>query len=188
MINTLYPIFKHWSAKGSVYIISDTHFDDEETHIMNPNWISPEEHLKIIKSLVHKNDTLIHLGDVGDPKYMEQISGYKCLILGNHDYTATRFKPYFYEVYTGPLFISDKILLSHEPIYGLEEWCVNIHGHCHNGHSTKTHINLASDVCDYIPVSLGAMIKKGLLANIKNIHRVTIDEANIRKGDKNDSI
>lgn len=30
MIDTLYDKFKPWSAKGSVYIISDTHFEDED--------------------------------------------------------------------------------------------------------------------------------------------------------------
>ena len=62
MIPTLYEPFHHWSEKGSVYILSDLHFD---------------------------------------------------------------------EIYTGPLFIAEKILLSHEPVYGLP-WCLDIHGHDHN--------------------------------------------------------
>ena len=41
------------------------------------------------------------------------------------------YKNYFDEIYTGPLFIAEKILLSHEPVYGLS-WCLNIHGHDHN--------------------------------------------------------
>ena len=28
MIETLYEPFREWSSKGSVWIISDTHFDD----------------------------------------------------------------------------------------------------------------------------------------------------------------
>lgn len=39
--------------------------------------------------------------------------------------------PTLYEIYTCPLFIADKILLSHEPVHGLT-WCLNIHGHDHN--------------------------------------------------------
>ena len=31
MISILYDIFKKWSAKGSVYIISDPHFSDAES-------------------------------------------------------------------------------------------------------------------------------------------------------------
>ena len=30
MISTLYEPFRHWSENGSVYILSDTHFDDDE--------------------------------------------------------------------------------------------------------------------------------------------------------------
>ena len=31
MINSLYDVFKKWSTKGSVYIISDPHFSDKES-------------------------------------------------------------------------------------------------------------------------------------------------------------
>ena len=33
--------------------------------------------------------------------------------------------------HVGPVFIAEKILLSHEPVYGLL-WFLNIHGHDHN--------------------------------------------------------
>ena len=70
MINSLYPIFRHWSEKGSVYIISDTHFEDSNCKLMDSDWITPEEQVKIINSMVHKNDTLIHLGDVGKVSFV----------------------------------------------------------------------------------------------------------------------
>ena len=35
MIPTLYEKFKPWSEKGSVYIISDTHFDDSDCKLMS---------------------------------------------------------------------------------------------------------------------------------------------------------
>ena len=69
MISSLYDKFKPWSATGSIYLISDTHFDDSDCKLMNPNWISPAEHMKILKEKIHKSDTLIHLGDVGNPNY-----------------------------------------------------------------------------------------------------------------------
>lgn len=37
------------------------------------------------------------------------------------------------------------------------------------------HINLAANVCGYTPVSLGKLIKEGVLADIKSIHRFAID-------------
>ena len=232
MINSLYPIFQHWSERGSVYILSDTHFEDSDCKLMDPNWITPEEQVKIINSMVHKNDTLIHLGDVGNPEWITKLkAGHKVLIMGNHDkgknvylrkktktivefntfeeqkealdkgeidYIRTDYchNPFIYfgekikdnrlfdEVYEGCLFISDKILLSHEPVYGLP-WCLNVHGHDHNGIEPYKegckHINLAANVCGYTPISLGKIIKDGVLSGIDSIHRQTIDRATEKK-------
>lgn len=185
MINSLYPIFQHWSERGSVYIISDTHFEDSDCKLMDPNWITPEEQVNIINSIVHKNDTLIHLGDVGNPEWISKLkAGHKVLIMGNHDQSIQKFKPYFDEVYSGCLFISDKILLSHELVCGLP-WCLNIHGHDHNGVEPYKegckHINLAANVCGYTPISLGKIIKEGVLSGIDSIHRQTINRATERR-------
>lgn len=184
MIKTLYSCFQHWSEKGSVWILSDTHFEDSDCRLMDPNWITPEAQIDIINKYVYPNDTFVHLGDVGNPKWMTLIkSKYRVLLLGNHDFTASKFKPYFNEIYTGPLFIADKILLSHEPINGLP-FCYNIHGHDHsnwNGTDDK-HLNLAANCCEYTPVNLGKLIKQGVLSKIDNIHRITIDKAS-KKGE-----
>ena len=165
MIKTLYPIFQHWSEKGSVYLLSDTHFADSDCKLMDPDWISPEEQVSIINGLVKKNDTFICLGDVGSREFAAQIkAGHKVLILGNHD----RKKDY----------------ISHEPVSGLP-WCLNIHGHDHSGIEDYAdgceHLNLAANVCGYTPVSLGKLIKDGILAGIDSIHRITIDKATARK-------
>ena len=184
MIKSLYPCFQHWASKGSIYIISDTHFDDSNTLLIDPNWPEPEEYMKKL-SHITKNDTLIHLGDVGNPKYFNQLKCHKVLIMGNHSRGKSYYTPYFDEVYEGPLFISDRILLSHEPIEGLP-WCINIHGHNHNGKpgiidDGGRHINVAANVYNYMPFSLGLEIKRGILSGINNIHRITIDEATERK-------
>lgn len=158
MIPTLYEPFRHWSDGGSVYILSDLHFDDADCKFMSPDWVTPEEQLSIINGIVMKNDTFICLGDVGKPEY------------------------------TGPLFIAEKILLSHEPVYGLP-WCLNIHGHDHNNVEPYKegckHINLAANVCGYTPINLGKIIKEGVLADVTSIHRVTIDRQ-VERGKKND--
>ena len=62
MIATLYEPFRHWSEGGSIYILSDLHFDDEDCKRMNPNWITPEEQIGIINKIVGKLDTFICLG------------------------------------------------------------------------------------------------------------------------------
>lgn len=184
MIKSLYPQFQYWSLHGSLYMIGDTHFDDKDCLYMDPFWITPEKQVEIINNTVGKHDILVHLGDVGDVSYMSKIKAeYKILIMGNHD-KRSECRKVFDEIYTGPLFIADRILLSHEPVTGLP-WCLNIHGHDHNNMEKYEdgckHLNLAANVCNYTPVSLKKIIKDGILSDIKDIHRATIDYAKARK-------
>ena len=53
MIVSLYDCFKPWSAKGSVFIISDTHFDDIDISFMGYN-ISEQEQMNILKKYLSK--------------------------------------------------------------------------------------------------------------------------------------
>lgn len=183
MIPSLQDKFKPWSETGSVWILSDTHFDDADCKLMDPNWITPKEQISIINKYVHKTDTLILLGDIGDPQYVAKLRGYKVLIMGNHDQSRTKFEPYFDEIYEGVLFIGEKILLSHEPIN--LPFCLNIHGHDHNGVEYYEygcrHINVAANVCEYTPINLGRIIKQGALSKIDTIHKRTIKDAQMRK-------
>ena len=107
MISTLYEVFQHWSAKGSVYLLSDLHLDDDDCLLMDKNWIPPEEQIWIINNILTRNDTFICLGDVGSPEYAGKIKNcYKVLLLGNHD-KRKDYKDIFDEIYEGPLFISE---------------------------------------------------------------------------------
>ena len=180
MISTLYEPFRHWSEGGRVFILSDLHFASPDCKVMDPNWITPEEQVEIINQVVGKSDTFVCLGDVGRPVYLSMIrTRRKVLLLGNHDARGD-YRDYFKEIYAGPLFIAEKILLSHEPVYGLP-WCLNIHGHDHNNveayRDDCKHINLAANVCGYTPINLGKIIKEGVLSDIPSIHRMTIDRA-----------
>ena len=230
MIESLYEPFKHWSEMSGVFILSDTHFNDSDCKLMDKNWISVDEQVDRINKLVHKNDTLVILGDVGDVEYVRQLRAkYKILIMGNHDAGSTNYKreiikrifdkdihpdkteiraimekefpgwvirieedydfhcPFnrwiayadnklFDEVYAGPLCISEKIILSHEPIN--LPYFVNIHGHDHAGKFRDgKNLNVAANVCNYTPINLKNEIKNGLLANVLSIHRMTIDNA-----------
>ena len=182
MIDSLYEPFQRWSAFGSVYLISDTHFDDEDCKIMDKDWISPMEHIEKIKKCVNKNDTLICLGDVGNPAYMNLLKCYKVLIMGNHDEAASRFANYFDEIYKGPLMVGEKIILSHEPID--LDWALNIHGHVHTkGEDDLWHMNIAANVVNFEVINLGKIIKAGRLKNIKSLHRKAIDNAGMAKGE-----
>lgn len=180
MIKSLYPIFQRWSVGGSVYIVGDTHFGDPDKGCMG-YMLSDEQLVNTINSNAKRHDTLIILGDVGDPTYVDRLkAGHKVLISGNHD-SGKVFK-HFDEVYRGPLFIADRIVLSHEPIFGLEDFCINIHGHCHmESHSFAGHLNMVSIVTQEFVLDLGTSIKEGFLSDVPNIHRLTIDKAKAEK-------
>lgn len=234
MLKQLYENFQYWSSSGGIWLYSDPHFNDDDCKLMDADWPTPEEQLEKINTRVHKNDTLIILGDIGDISYIPKIkAGYKILIMGNHDTGASNYKkkitkriydaeeydrnasilikelrqefpeakiqistgfefhsPFvrfnvtiddrmFDEVYSGPLFISDKILLSHEPIDLPFVW--NIHGHTHDraGYDNydNNHYNVCSNTINYEPILLDNLIKKGFLKRIENIHRITINKA-----------
>lgn len=86
----------------------------------------------------------------------------------------------FDEVYEGPVFISEKILLSHEPIDS--PYALNIHGHDHSKrtYNDDHHLNMCAENIDYTPVSLKDIVRSGALKKIDSIHRVTIDTATER--------
>lgn len=186
MIEQLYEPFRFWSQSGSIYILSDLHLNDRDCKYMDVQWISAEEQINILKSTIHLDDTFICLGDVGDVELLWELWYSKCplkfpihtvLITGNHDTGKVINNRIWNEVYRGPIFISSKILLSHEPVYGLD-WCMNIHGHDHRPENKgdANHLNVAANVVGYKPIDLRKeIVKHGLLSGIKGIHRYTID-------------
>jgi calcineurin-like phosphoesterase family protein len=181
MIPQLYKCFEHWAAQGTVWIYSDPHFADPEA--ANYNRIPDEEQVRLINSKVGRKDTLIILGDIGSIEWAKKLRGYKVLVCGNHDAGATNYEEVFNEIYTGPLFIGERLLLSHEPIDF--PFALNLHGHCHNGQTTPHHINCCSNVINYTPINLNQLLKTGVLSKIESIHRSTIDDAIKRKKKRN---
>lgn len=181
MIAGLYDIFAHWHKTGTVWLISDTHFDDEELAAGVSNRPSTEEYIKLINSKVGKRDTVIHLGDVGNLEAMKKIKGYKILIMGNHDSGKSNYLEVFNEVYQGPLIIGEKLILSHEPIdiTGM----FNLHGHTHAAthKNDNTHFNCCSDYIGYIPINFNQWMKQGYLSKIQTLHRKVIDKASLNK-------
>lgn len=86
----------------------------------------------------------------------------------------------FDEVYEGPLFIAEKLILSHEPVD--LPFAFNIHGHDHsNWHKNNNRLNVCAEHIDYTPVNVTRLIKKGLLSKVDSIHRLTIDRAVTKK-------
>ena len=175
----VYKIFNDRWCNQTVWIISDTHFGDEDLRAGMPNRPSDEELVRRINAKVGRKDTLIVLGDVGDIEFAKKLRGYKVLICGNHDVGRTVYEEVFDEVYTGSLMIGEKLLLSHEPVPA--PWYMNLHGHDHAGAKRKGCINVCLDVNGYEPINMNQLLKSGIYKDIESIHRITIDAATERK-------
>ena len=179
MIKTLYPPFRKWTEKGTLWVYSDPHFSDPEMPVLRENYISDEEQIRRINSRVGKHDTIIFLGDIGNEELVRKIRGYKILIMGNHDKGVTNYTDIFDEVYEGPLFIAEKLILSHEPV--ILQYAFNIHGHEHRYVLRDRDMNVCAEHINYYPVNLDREIKQGLLSKTDSIHRMTVDRAIVRK-------
>lgn len=173
---------ERWKDYQTIWIYSDPHFGDRELAKGIANRPSDEEQIKFINSKVGKKDILIILGDCGDPLCCAQLRGYKVLVMGNHDSCKSKYEEAFDEIYEGPIFLGEKLLLSHEPIE--LPFAFNIHGHDHSGTARRNHLNVCSDVIGYMPINLNQLMKHGLTKNVQSIHRITIDTATKRKGRK----
>ncbi len=180
----LYPAFNHWQQWGNIVLFSDPHWGDLDRELMNYPFSDYEQYKTILKG-TPSSSTLVCLGDVGAPKWISYLKNkrnhlHTVLIKGNHDRGSSYYEDYFDEIYEGPLFISPKILLSHEPVYGLP-WCFNYHGHLHRQSDTllesKNHLCLSGNL--YLPqtLELNKDVQNGRLKNIPDIHRFTIDNA-----------
>lgn len=114
----------HWSLKKLCNFYS---FKDTKEYI--ESWIREY-------NLVVQGDSVVYfLGDLGYKPAIEEImpklKGIKVLIKGNHDtYSNEFYKQYFERVYVGPVFTSQRVVLSHIPI-PVEEGVLNVHGHTH---------------------------------------------------------
>jgi calcineurin-like phosphoesterase family protein len=210
MIDSLYYPFRKWSENAAVWLYSDPHFGDFESYtfrgLITDKTKEELDKFQVdrINKFVNKNDTIIFLGDIGDPTPLKKIKGYKVLITGNHDRGAAFYREYFDEIYTGCLTISDRIILSHEPIEGCPSFLFNIHGHDHNGTDFKEYVfrdcdavssekiainalaaakqyklnrfNVCAEWINYKPVALKDIINSGVLSNIPTIHRDYLDK------------
>ena len=191
MTYELYPAFKHWMPEnGNIWFYSDPHFGDEESWLLRKQFVRDIDNVEAfdnfqianINKTCGKNDTLVILGDVGDIEYVRKLKAKKKnLILGNHDRGASYYATVFDEVYTGPVIIAERLILSHEPINF--PYAVNIHGHDHSNYGFKDglHINCCAEHINLTPICLSHIVKSGLLKNTINIHREAIEKAKDRK-------
>lgn len=92
-IQGLYKIFDHWHQGGTLWIVSDFHFGDEDLELGIHNRPSAAEIVQRINAKCGRKDTLICLGDVGDVEYVKLLRAkHKILICGNHDAGRTNYE------------------------------------------------------------------------------------------------
>jgi calcineurin-like phosphoesterase family protein len=177
----LYDIFNEkWKDLQTAYIISDLHFGEDDLKKAFPNRPTDEELVKRINAKVGRKDLLIILGDCGDLEYVKKLKGYKVLVAGNHEKGLTSAREVFNEVYAGPVIISEKLILSHEPI--AVQGMYNLHGHNHHGKPEgKNDFNFCADINNYEPIHFNSWMKEGHLAKMNTIHRNTINTATKNK-------
>lgn len=116
--------------------------------------------------------------------------GDKLYIIKHHDVQHAPFEYWhvcvdnqlFDEVYSGPLVIGPKLILSHEPVEC--SWAYNLHGHVHHKEyiGDEYHKPLCAEKLNCEPLNFNQWLKhSGAFANIDSIHRAAINRAAARK-------
>lgn len=168
----------------NIFVISDTHFShknilsfrDTSGNLIRPGFTDVQDmDEKIImnwNNTVKPNDIVYHLGDVAFAlhtktldRIMPRLMGRKRLILGNHDYDAKDYIPYFEKVMSWRQFGTDMfkypVILTHFPLhesaFAYREGGngINIHGHIHEKDApSKNHRNVSVEKINYTPVAI----------------------------------
>lgn len=172
---------------GKVFFISDQHHGhDNGSHSIIKYESRPfkdaEEMDNILinnwNSVINSNDdkTFI-LGDLTfynkekSKEIMEQLKGYKILIVGSHDHnhSISWYRDIgISEVYKYPIIYKKFWICSHEPLYMNDSmpYC-NIHGHLHSKKiNSKQYFNVSVECINYTPIDFEE-IKKQVMGEEK---------------------
>ena len=165
------------------YFISDLHLGHK--NILNfergDKFKTVEEHDEYIISMLEKRiksgDTLYNLGDFcfgevseGILERYKNLQCKKILIVGNHDRpNKLEELGIFDEIHRNPIFLTRRILLSHEPEM-CSPYVLNIHGHLHSSYlDSENHLNVNIYMQNYNLISQKYVDKKlGYLEEYNN--------------------
>lgn len=148
------------------YFISDPHFRHKNiTEFERHNFNSVQEHdaflLKCFEKWARKlkpEDEFWVLGDWGETEFLFVINMFQCktcFVMGNHDAQADidKFRLHFDEVYEYPVYLSNKLVVSHLPVAVFEDQ-INIHGHLHGAVlDSDNYICCSLHVANYTPIN-----------------------------------
>lgn len=167
---------------GKIFLISDTHFGHGNIieYCHRPFSTIEEMNEELVRrwnDVVGKDDTVYFLGDfaLGAKEnifnYGVRLNGHKHLIIGNHDRQKQLYLDAGFETVSKTCFIPLNngktlgIYLTHQPWHGVENKCVNIHGHIHDNVLDDTfdkakHFNVSADNIEFTPIELQEIIKR----------------------------
>lgn len=140
------------------FFVSDLHFGHKNI-LKFERWqfADIEEHdqfiIDSINRIVRVTDTLYILGDIGNMEKLAYIHCRKIILLGNHDKRPFKeYEAYAAEVYDKPIYITNRLVLSHHPI-PVTQGVLNVHGHLHGSYlASMNHFNVSIGLIDYTPV------------------------------------
>ena len=170
-----------------LYLISDTHFNHSRVleftttdgKLLRPGFRNVQEMNELIiynwNKTVRPDDIIIHLGDLvmggfsSLASIMPRLNGKKILILGNHDYEAADYIPYFGKV-CSMMKLTDfsiPLYLSHCPLNEASLYSdrvgngLNLHGHIHDLKlDSSLYCNLCVEHTNYKPIHIEDIISR----------------------------
>ena len=158
---------------AALWLWSDLHLGHAMTiSVFGRPYSTPEEMDDALygawRRLVDPGDTVVILGDVSigglsgrQLKRFRAAPGRKVLVLGNHEFdgSVAGHVAGFDAVYS-TLFVpgNPELLLTHLPLRGVPDGCVNVHGHVHTRAPSGTrHVNVAVEQTRYRPRDLSGV-------------------------------
>lgn len=158
---------------NKIHIISDTHFGHAKILDFEAgarSFASIKDHDDALvdnwNSVVNKNDTVWHLGDVlfGGNSFdiLGRLNGIKKLVMGNHDrYPMNKYLEHFSQVFGAAKI--DNCILTHVPIHPSQFYRFrgNIHGHLHsNIIDDARYVNVSAEQVNLTPVLLSEVLAR----------------------------
>lgn len=148
-----------WKDFQTCWVISDTHFGDEDLRKGHPTRISDDDLVRTINSKVGKRDILFILGDVGDVSYLRKLRGYKILIMGNHDAGAENYeRQYIGKKFDDAIYQRDEALLEMRRLYPDCNYTISHEWDVANAPFSYWYVIADNNGCDMVisgPLTLG---------------------------------
>lgn len=172
---------------SEIYVTSDTHYFHKNIidHCNRPFKTTEEMNEVMIErhnSRVSSGDIILHLGDFGLTRtsewksIMDRLNGYKILVLGNHDKSATKMKDLWFDIVCEEYYFSHRELTfwaAHIPVQDEPDhrgytrpllqgpYDIALCGHVHDKwkYNKRGCINVGVDMNNFYPYHIDEIIE-----------------------------